>query len=312
MTECEKFLANGTLPEDFLKEEIRNDYTVSVEMKKIWAVSIDLLQKLFEVCNKHNLKVFAIGGTAIGAVRHKGFIPWDDDIDVAMPREDYNKLLSVAQAEFLEPYFLQTPLSDNSFYNRPFARLRNSNTTAISPCDEMLDCNNGLFIDIFPLDYYSDDFKSNFLIEKTKIQSATAWNKIHYKYVKGNKFIRTVLNLLSPIILCGNTVGFFKNNNKYCSRIKRSDYIGLQYSFFGMDKKKLIWPTKCFEQIVYLPFEHIKIPLPEGYDSMLKIEYGDYMAFPPRETWGKHHSIEFDADVPYRQYCSEHYGTKYK
>lgn len=311
MTECERLISEGKLSEDFLKEETRNDYTISSEMKKVWAISIDLSQELISVCQKHNLKLFAICGTNIGVVRHKGFIPWDDDIDFGLPREDYDKLLSIAKTEFKHPYFMQTSLSDPYFYNRPFARLRNSLTTGISPCDEKLKCNNGIFIDIFPLDYYSDDFKHNFFIKKAKIKSLVAWNKIHYKYAENNRLIRTLLKIFSPVILMGGVAKFFKKHNAYCSTIKESDQIGMQYSFFGTNFKTFIWPKNCFNNTIYLPFEYIQLPIPEEYDEVLKITYGDYMSFPPKETWGTHHSLKFDADTPYKEYCSKNYGVKY-
>ena len=84
-----------SVPNGFLKEETRRDYTISETMKKAWAVQMDLLQELLRVCNEHGLRVFADSGTLIGAVREKGFIPWDDDIDVAMLRNDYDKLTAM-------------------------------------------------------------------------------------------------------------------------------------------------------------------------------------------------------------------------
>ena len=91
---------NIKLPENFLDEEIRDDYVVSSQMKQVWAVELDLLNKILEVCKKYNIKIIASGGTLLGAVRHKGFIPWDDDIDLMMRRNQYDKLCDVAEKEF--------------------------------------------------------------------------------------------------------------------------------------------------------------------------------------------------------------------
>ena len=95
------------LPEGFLNEEVRCGYVVTHEMKKAWAVMLDLLAELDRVCKKNNIKYYANGGTMLGAVRHKGFIPWDDDIDVMMFREDYDRLMEIGPKEFTYPYFFQ-------------------------------------------------------------------------------------------------------------------------------------------------------------------------------------------------------------
>lgn len=96
---------NIELPDTFFQKEIRECYEITAEMKKVWAVELDLLNKLLEVCEKHSLRCYADAGTLIGAVRHKGFIPWDDDIDIAMFRKDYEKLKEIADTAFEAPYF---------------------------------------------------------------------------------------------------------------------------------------------------------------------------------------------------------------
>lgn len=111
------------LTPDFFNEKTECGYTVKHDMKELWAVELDLLNELLKCCKKQNIRVFAAFGTLIGAVRHNGFIPWDDDIDVWMLREDYNRFLRTA--DFSDPYFLQTEETDIGF-SRAFARLRNS------------------------------------------------------------------------------------------------------------------------------------------------------------------------------------------
>lgn len=141
------------LPDDFLNEEIRCGYTVTEQMKKVWAVELDLLHELLRVCDKHGLHCYADAGTLLGAVRHKGFIPWDDDIDVVMFREDYEKLKKIADLEFVKPYFFQTAYTDNQ-YTYGHAQLRNIKTTGIleEEKDKRRPFVQGIFIDIFVLD----------------------------------------------------------------------------------------------------------------------------------------------------------------
>ena len=147
-----------TLPEGFLNEEVRSGYRVSHETKKVWAVELDLLAEFQRVCQKHNIKYIASGGTMLGAVRHKGFIPWDDDIDLMLMREEYDKLCEIAPSEFKHPYFFQTSKTDLGYF-KGFARLRNSETTAIFAYerDSKFRINQGIFIDIFPMDNVVDD-----------------------------------------------------------------------------------------------------------------------------------------------------------
>lgn len=112
------------IPKSFLESEVRCGYEVSAQMKKVWAVELDLLMEAKRVFEKYNIRWYAIGGTLLGAARHNGFIPWDDDIDIAIPRTDYERLRSVARKEFSHPYFFQDE------YNSPgllcgHAKLRN-------------------------------------------------------------------------------------------------------------------------------------------------------------------------------------------
>ena len=140
------------LGEDFFKEEVRCEYIVSAEMKRIWAVLLDMYLSFAEVCEKYGLKYFVIGGTLLGAIRHEGFIPWDDDLDVGMMREDYEKFLRIASNEFQEPLFFQTPYTDDGYFVS-WVKIRNSSTTGLSRATCHRRFNQGLYLDIFPIDY---------------------------------------------------------------------------------------------------------------------------------------------------------------
>ena len=149
---------NIELPEGFLDEEVRCGYTVTRQMKEVWAVELDILSELQRVCEKYNLKFFADAGTLLGAVRHKGFIPWDDDIDVCMFRNDYDKLVSIADDEFKAPYKFQCFYTEKGYY-RGHAQIRNTNTTCIlkSELGKNIQFNQGIFLDVFVLDGVTND-----------------------------------------------------------------------------------------------------------------------------------------------------------
>lgn len=113
MTECERLVREGHVTSDFFDEEVICDYKVSSNLKKLWAIEADLLREFVRVCDKYRLRWYAYAGTLLGAIRHSGFIPWDDDIDVCMPREDYDILTKELAGEFKTPYFMQTPYTES-------------------------------------------------------------------------------------------------------------------------------------------------------------------------------------------------------
>ena len=172
------------IPKGFLEEEVRCGYTVSRKMKEVWAVELDLLAEFDRVCKKYGIKYIASGGTMLGAVRHKGFIPWDDDIDVMMLRDDYEKLLSCANVEFQHPYYFLTT-RPNCDWLRGYSKLCNSDTTAILKSQQHMgyQFNQGIFIDIFPLDNVCDNkMRLRWQVFQANILSKTIWNCQKYQY----------------------------------------------------------------------------------------------------------------------------------
>ena len=149
---------NLEIKPNFFQDEERCGFKISSDMKKVWAVELDLLSEFQRICKKHGLVYYADGGTMLGAVRHNGFIPWDDDIDLMMMRDQYEELIAIAPHEFKYPYFFQTEYTDPSSL-RGHAQLRNSQTTGIlrSETKGIHSFNQGIFIDIFPLDAVPDN-----------------------------------------------------------------------------------------------------------------------------------------------------------
>lgn len=281
-----------------LEEETRNGYTVTRQMKEVWNVETDLLVQLLDVCRKHNLRVWVADGTLLGAVRHKGFIPWDNDIDVCMLREDYDRLLALPQGTFQEPYFLQTPYTDRHYYHG-HAQLRNSETTAIRPSDSHRPFNQGIFVDIFPLDAVSEDEE-------------------HRRYIM--RRVRKVTRFLhaydTPILLSGRIGLIFRKwkcrwqvwrkgwQNIYrevddvlrSTDIKQSKNVA-EISFSGYD---FLLDKHIFDETVMLPFEGIEVPAPKDYDGFLRAVYGDnYMT--PLQTGTAHDDVLFDTTRSYRE-----------
>ncbi len=297
LTECERIIQNGTLPQSFFEPEIRCDFLVDENRKKIWAIEMDLFLEFERVCKKHGLRYFVIAGTLLGAIRHYGFIPWDDDMDVAMPREDYEKLCTLYAGEFTSPYFFQTPLTDSNYFFS-FAKLRNTNTTAVSMPYGNSMFNQGVFFDIFPLDFI-------------ELDKADAVNKeIFESIMKCSSFMKKGSEDILSSCQKENMKRYHTDNpmeeydkiQSLAQSFQKSDFIGLNVCTI-YDFKKLAWPTKCFEEAEVCSFEGLEITIPKGWDGILYRTYGDYMQYPPVESRGAWHSgTFFNPDMGYEYY----------
>lgn len=286
------------LGEDFFKGEVRCDYLVSEEMKRIWAVLMDMYLAFAEVCEKHGLKYFVLGGTMLGAARHNGFIPWDDDLDVGMLREDYERFLKIAPDEFSDPLFFQTPYTDPEYFVS-WAKIRNSKTTGISKATCHRKFNQGLFLDIFPMDYCNPDTA----LEDTKVIYECAKRCGAYMR-RGSEFLTERQRNDEILYQTDNPLNEWEKIQKIASnpQYKGSDYV-CNAVFTADNLEMRIRPAKCYLDVVDHKFENIVVKMPVGYDELLTVQYGDYLKFPPVESRGiRHTDIIFDPDHPYTDY----------
>lgn len=300
MTEIERILKKGVVSEEFLKEEIRNDFVVTVERKKIWAVILDLMVEFDRVCRKHDIRYYLDGGSLLGAIRHNGFIPWDDDIDVTMPRDDYERFIKLG-SEFSHPYFLQTPYTDPEYFYS-FAKIRNSNTTALNQMFKYQSFNHGVWISVFPLD--------KFFINKT-------CEDIYSRICQLTYDISTYMRMKNPYLdekdvarvsnySSRDPFETYEEIQKLASQFNKSeaDYWGTLVITIREFKRKAL-PIKSYAKECYHKFECLELPIPNDYHSVLALEYGDYMTLPPIEERGGHDSTLFDPDKPYMEYLKD-------
>lgn len=303
MTECERIICENPELKDFLNEEIRNDYKVTAEIKKVWLIEIDLLTRFQKLCMEHGLTYWVAFGTLLGATRHQGFIPWDDDLDVWLPRDDYNKLIKLSNDELEEPYFLQTTLNDDDYYSA-FARLRNSNTTGIlvSPNNN---CNNGIYIDIYPVDALNKTKVGQFIRSKwIYVQNVMA--HAYTFNINPNPITRAASKILRMKIMHYDQRRVYKKVDKLAGKISWNDTnkVGnVVFSAYSYNRNN--FDKVDFSDTVYLPFEHLQVPVPVGYKNILSILYRDYMTFPPVEKRGLWHNFTFEPDVPYTEYIKK-------
>ncbi|MCH4896587.1 LicD family protein [Marinilabiliaceae bacterium JC040] len=244
-------------------------------MDKIHIVLLRILKVFHTICEENNLTYFLDSGSLLGAIRHKGFIPWDDDLDVVMPREDYEKFKKIAIDLLPEEYFLQCKDTVPKFKNN-MVRIVDRKSTAIAEGKEIEDYkwHMGLFFDIFPMDQTNNPKRYRFLKKF-----------FYYKYKNEVKrfIIRTIRHIFVFLIRKKNVFKIFK---KILSRSKtdNKEYLiyGFEVSYLPFYNKKDIYPLRK------ILFEDIEVYIPNNYDSVLKKCYGDYMKIPPLENRNHH------------------------
>ena len=295
-------MSNYSVDMNLLPEE-RCGHLVTSQTKKLWAVQLGCLEELKRVCKKYDISYFASGGTLLGAVRHKGFIPWDDDLDVMMLKEDYERFCAVAPNEIREPFFFQHFNTENGA-GPGMSRIRNSDTTGCTQYEiEMASdgYNLGIFIDIFPL-FGVEDNLFRLFVQKCQI---SVWRFAIAGYERSRKNEKAgsrLKNLVDPSVYWWKLASIFLNHvsvsNKFmkaCGKAKLYSQVGL-LSFSGFNKK-LIWDKEWFEEFVSMPFENTELICPKEYDPILRTQYGDYMKF---VKGGSIHTMAIiDPDTPY-------------
>ena len=253
------------------------------ELKEIQKIELDILKYVADFLEKNNLRYYLAYGTLLGAVRHKGFIPWDDDIDIHMPRPDYEKLIEIFNEQNKgSDYYLVSPYSKESKHF--IAKIINTKTLKVEPFIKN-DFEFGIDIDIFPLDAQTQDYAE---FEKT-------YNKM--KKVCSTYNILTQCKTLKRKVY--RAVNFLKSRNKkvYQQKIDAlvknfnfdsSEYVGsISTSANSLgDRHK----RTCFDKSIKLEFEGIFFNCPVGYDQVLTDVFGDYMQLPPESERITHHT----------------------
>ena len=297
MTECERIIKKGILPASFFNEETICGYIVKKERKKLWAVGIDLLIQFDKVCREHNLRYSLAFGTLLGCIRHDGFIPWDDDIDVFMPREDY-ELLKGYQSCFKDPYYLQFPGFDHD-YSFSFAKLRNSNTSGVSYPFRYASFNQGFFIDIFPLDnFIPENVEDDIEIIKHLVSESSSFMRRSNPSPNEDD-----LNRLKrfPVLRDGDEIrrDLDMALRKY-EGCESDSYIA--WSILTYNYKRLIFKKGLFDELVDYNFYGYPVLISSRCKDMLSVIYGNYMELPPVSERGVWQSKEiFDTDKPYKE-----------
>lgn len=288
------------LGEDFFKEEVRCDYKISEAQKMMWAMQIDLYMVFAEICEKYNLKYFMMYGGLLGAIRHNGFIPWDDDIDVVMPRKDYNKFIQIAPKELEEPYALQCPYTYPNCYITNIT-LRNSMGTFTPKRFKHLDYNKGIPMDIFPLDYCNPETLEQ---DQEKIYEhilrCSSWMNLKNPDLPQDEIKKHLKYKTDNPLHDWEMIQKIASNPEYVGSDYMVQTVVMVKRWYGTASP--ILQAKWFEDTETHRFESIKVSIPSGWDDILRKLYGDkYMQFPPVHERGSiNNSLIVDPYTPYK------------
>lgn len=264
--------------DEYFDDEVREGFYISGFMKRYWAAQLEVLQVIADLCDRHNIKWFADGGTLLGAVRHKGFIPWDDDVDICMLRDDYDRFLEICKTELPKGYTKKN-MHEKESWDQSFLRINNSSDYVFD--DEFLEkyhnMYHGVGVDVFVLDYVAADeeveeAKRYLLLALASLQVSEDDEFRGNVYKSIEEFTGIVIDRTLP-----------RKNQIICAveavskTISRQQASGIVNSVYYINDRNCKCDIHAFDSVIKLPFENIMINAPIGYDAYLRMYYGDYM-----------------------------------
>lgn len=272
-------------------------------MNDLQKCELEILKEFDRVCKANNLSYSLNSGTMLGAVRHKGFIPWDDDIDVMMPAKDYRKFCKIAPKQLGEKFFFQNSYTD--CWDISSAKVRMNGTTAIEKGAEKYLFHQGVWIDIFPITGISDnDTWNNFVNNAYRLRNILVKDGVYKAQYEDSPQIRKLINLLMGIPVCVRRVVC-----KILDRIILRDHKNKEYfdCILTYGKLRRRFKTEWIKSYIPMQFEDAYFPVAADYDSILTKTFGDYMTLPPVEkrNGGDHVLAIVDINNDYHKYLKK-------
>lgn len=279
------------------------------EVKDLQAKELLLLKELRRICDANNITYFLAYGSLIGAVRHHGFIPWDDDVDVCMNYPDYMKFKEVCKTQLGSDFFLQTDETDPNA-GLSYFKLRLNNSTLIIDYLADRDMHHGINIDIYPVYNVPD----NGFLRKLQLAASAVYMLFEAGQVPenhggimavGSKFLLKVFRGKARVSL--------KNKcHRYMAKYENSHTKQKAMLFGNLNVCKHLYPAETFSKAIKMSFEDGEFSVPIGYDTYLSMFYGDYMKMPPKEKQGVKldHIVKISPDEPYEKFKGVLYCVK--
>lgn len=277
------------IPENFYKEEVRDDFTIPSEMKHCWAAQLEVLAQLDDICRKYGLHYFALYGTLLGAVRDKGFIPWDDDLDIGMLRSDLITLERIAPQVFPDDLHMVTYQSVTGF-DALLPRVTNGLTSFGSPekikerMEKYHGCPYVVGVDIFPLDYVpaSEEERDLQVSLLNILESCRQTWLTDDAIISHRRYLTVQVEQTFNVVIDEHS----SSEEINCQLLKLEDAVCAMYGPADSDEVAITFlqqnwdrrfPDKSFTNLIMQPFEFTEIPVPLGYHEFLTAYYGDYM-----------------------------------
>jgi len=272
------------------------------ELRSLQMKSLDLIMRFKKFCDDHNLKFFLCGGGCIGAIRHSGFIPWDDDLDIFMFRDDYEIL---SKLNCLKESFTIIRSNDKIFSGQTFTVVSDKNSTLIKREQMGLRIPRGISIDVFPL----DGCPSNWIKQQIQMIYACFFSLFTAKVSSKNhgELVHFISSMFLSIIF-GDKLRFKIASfcEKQMSKYKISNCKFIKELCAGPKYMRNVYDKKIFDSSVLKQFENVELPVPIGYDEYLKTAFGNYMELPPKEQQVNSHDIVFlDLENSYEKYQNQ-------
>lgn len=277
------------------------------ELRKLQLKALEILIDVKEFCQKYDIKFFLIGGSCIGALRHNGFIPWDDDIDIMMLRDEYEKFHILWEKYGDHKKYSLCRTSKEKNYHQPSSTFKDNNSTFINQHSKNEDINHGIYIDIGPLDYRPNSKIKRF-IQAIFAMSFSLFNAQRLPNSQG-KFLRVLTKIILTLIPFKNIRYYiWKYCEKQMTKYKLDECKYVSEIIIGPKALKRLLPKEWFIETKLVKFEGYDMPIPDGAEQWMTMAFGNYMEYPPiEERKPKHRIVLIDTENSYKKYKGKYY-----